>query len=481
MNKNLRHKLDQHKVNYNPQHWEQLQQRLATHNRRRWFWWKFAVVLVALIGSLLFWWIGNPKVVGTPVGVLQQQDTTSKQANGLVTKPLQVPTETIIATTTSNNEVAKPTLAVDKLSAMPDKKAMVAKKSFLEVKAKNNQKTYKGKQGNKQENGQRNKQKSSQVSKQPTQQQGQQPRNKIVETPAPVQPVASEELPQLITLLQPMGLAPLPQDSIKKLVILPHYQADRRSQLLAAATPKVRRFRIGVVAMGMNTTLRVKDEQQFVANLTARGAVADKTLTQQIVALNMGVLAEYKIGKFSVGTGALFSGYQLNFSDAGTNQVVLDTLNQLKVSSASQVSYTIQQAIIPISLRYDVIDAQEKGKWFVSALLLNHFLLQSTKEESNLAVYNALPVNSNSVTSAPPSFGGNSKIVSQYTQQKSAIEGNLFTPFAGLQLQLGYERALGKHFSYQIEPFIRIALQGETSNKFQISSTGLSLRINYVE
>jgi uncharacterized Fe-S cluster-containing radical SAM superfamily protein len=153
----------------------------------------------------------------------------------------------------------------------------------------------------------------------------------------------------------------------------------------------------------------------------------------------------------------------------------LDTLNLLNKSASTNVRYKIKQLLIPITVRYDVV-AGKKSKWFASTMLMNNFLLESAKQEDIVAFY----FDSNQpVITSYPILTSNTTTIFRYSQQVEKVETNTFIPLAAFQFQIGYERNLGKHFSYQVEPFIRVAIKTETDNQFQVSATGLCVRMNY--
>jgi hypothetical protein len=470
MNKNLRNKLDNHEVSYNPKHWEQLNSRLADQNRHR-VWWQcglIATVLcgVLLVGSLSYQYVGkNNLKLTNKVG--DEKLHINKISNSFeVAQSKEITIAKVVADLQTIDNKADKVENVTKMkvkATFATEIKILGQTNLLENAPKNIAKNKKLVQT-------KNKNVASLLPNE-TQKVGV---SSIEEQKIPLNGLAEEKKIQYF-ILQGKNKVTLGYDTLKP-PIVPYYRKTSNTAnmpTLAEVTPKIRRFRLGLATMLMNTNLSVSNENLHSA-IGISPQHSNKT-TQQALAMNVGLLAEYNVGRFSIGTGALLAGYELNYSKAENSQIVLDTLNLLNKSASTNVRYKIKQLLIPITVRYDVV-AGKKSKWFASTMLMNNFLLESAKQEDIVAFY----FDSNQpVITSYPILTSNTTTIFRYSQQVEKVETNTFIPLAAFQFQIGYERNLGKHFSYQVEPFIRVAIKTETDNQFQVSATGLCVRMNY--
>lgn len=108
---------------------------------------------------------------------------------------------------------------------------------------------------------------------------------------------------------------------------------------------------------------------------------------------------------------------------------------------------------IPVNVRYDIA-YNEKRRWFVSTGLSTYLM---DKEDYNL----------NYVWS-----GG-----TNYNSYKSDSNSNYL--FSILNLSVGFERSLGKHFSIQAEPYLKIPMKGLGYGNMRMDSYGVYFSLKY--
>ncbi|WP_077919305.1 hypothetical protein [Spirosoma sp. 209] len=116
---------------------------------------------------------------------------------------------------------------------------------------------------------------------------------------------------------------------------------------------------------------------------------------------------------------------------------------------------------IPINLRYDVIsqtrsNGRPPNRWFVSGGVTSYILL---KEDYT---YNY----------ATPSDPG-------IRYRSLAVDSTTRYGLSHLNLSVGYERALSRRLSWQIEPFMKVPLKGVGYFKIDLLSTGAFLSLRY--
>jgi hypothetical protein len=479
MNKNLRNKLDNHEVSYNPKHWEQLNSRLADQNRRK-VWWQYGMIAtvvcgVLLVGSLSYQYIGKNDLKLTDKVGAEKLYTNKVEQSLAVAQNKEMKTVEVVADLQTVDNKADKVENATKVKAKTTSKTIAKTTSVAETKAVGQTNLLENAQKNVAKNKNLIQTKDKNVASLLPNKTQKTSISSLAEQKTPVNALAEEQKIQYF-ILQGKNKVVLGYDTLKP-PIIPYYRKTNNSAnmpTLAEATPKIRRFRLGLATMLMNTNLSVSNENQ--SNVVGVGSQHSNKTTQQALAMNMGLLAEYSVGRFSIGTGALLAGYELNYGKSENSQIALDTFSLLNKSASNNVTYKIKQLLIPITVRYDAV-VGKKGKWFASAMLINNFLLESTKQEEKVAFFFE---NDQPVITSTPSQTPNTKTIFRYSQQTEKVETNNFIPLTALQFQIGYERNVGKHFSYQIEPFVRLALRSETDSQFQVSATGVCVRMNYL-
>ena len=116
---------------------------------------------------------------------------------------------------------------------------------------------------------------------------------------------------------------------------------------------------------------------------------------------------------------------------------------------------------IPINLRYDIAlrprpNGQAPGRWFVSGGVTSYIMQQEKY------VYN-YPVGAHTYPSTP-----------KERNEKTGLYG-----FSQLNLSVGYERALSRRLSWQVEPFAKVPLKGVGFFKINLLSTGAFFSLRY--
>lgn len=153
---------------------------------------------------------------------------------------------------------------------------------------------------------------------------------------------------------------------------------------------------------------------------------------------NLGALLEYRLSsRWSVQTGAIWS---MKRYKAGGDQYDADLDYWTKFpKKPEEISGQCSMIDIPINVRYDIavqprLDKQvQPSRWFVSAGVTSYVTL---KEDY-------------SYTYSAHSYG-----VKQWTAPSGGYG------FSQLNLSVGYERALGRRLSWQVEPFLKAPLKG---------------------
>ncbi len=485
MNKDLRNKLGSYEPPYNPQHWEQLSQRLAHAQQQRNHWYYAAAAALALfilVGIGVFFYEPTNSVSKN------EQRNELKNTNDTIAKiELAIPkidekvTEQAKLVTESNksknNKISKNTKNSLKIENKPENRGVVAKSNTNN----NNQETSKIIKSNKVSNkGLKNKNKIQKVANQNDNKiaknktipnkmsrvgEGQvgisennssknvnlvattKINNEIVEN------LINHEITGFKTLRFPAIDSAAIADSAKFQMV--YYKANTNK--IASNKTKFP-LRVGVVVMPMLATWTAKS-----TSTTSQMATQNGQQTQGFM-VNAGAVAEWKINRFLVGSGVIFSNYMLTTPQEKGLDFAIDTTYQLNLFLSSQQN--IQELLIPISLRYDFKTA-EKGNWFVTANIFNSYLLSEQFSQTTVANYFQTTANVS---------GSNNK---KTTYSESRETQHTLQFFSAFQIQAGYERLVTKHFSYQIEPFFRLSLQSQNNNNLQLYAAGISLRVNY--
>lgn len=491
MNKDLRNKLGSYEPPYNPQHWEQLSQRLAYAQQQRNHWYYAAVAALALfilVGIGVFLYeptssvakseinhendtiakteLAVPKIANRTTNEITNKaiDKTEEKSREQIKQGQLAPENNVndnkiseINKINSKNisknennpqnrgEVAKNTINNNNKVITKNKKYNKITKKVL--KSKNKMQKVANPNDNKIAQNKIMPNKMSRVGE------GQvgvsknssfennsllatKINNEIIEN------LMSHEMTGFKTLRFPaIGSASM-LDTTKKLIayykVIPNKIASTKTKFP---------LRVGAVVMPMLATWTTRDGQQ----------------TQGFM-INAGVLAEWKIGRFLVGSGVLVSNYTLTTPQEKGLDFAIDTAYQLNLFVSSQQN--IQELLIPISLRYD-FKTTEKGKWFIGANIFNSYLLSEQFSQTTVAKYFNTTAN----------LSGNANNKTSYSENRETQHRLQF--FSAIQLQTGYERVVTKHLSYQIEPFFRVGLQSQNNNNLQLYAAGVSLRVNY--
>ena len=117
---------------------------------------------------------------------------------------------------------------------------------------------------------------------------------------------------------------------------------------------------------------------------------------------------------------------------------------------------------IPINLRYDLAlhsapDGQVLNRWFVSGGITTYIMRQEDYD------YNYADPNSPHIYANMRGWHGST---GQYN-------------LSHLNVSAGYEQALGKRFSWQVEPFVKVPLRNVGYFKIDLLSTGAFLSLRY--
>lgn len=483
MNKDLRNKLGSYEPPYNPQHWEQLSQRLA-HAQQRNHWYYAAAAALALfilVGIGVFFYeptssVSKNELKNTNDTIAKIELVTPQINEKIINKIDEKVTEQAKLITESSknngNKISKNSLKIENKSQNSE---VVAKSN-----TNNNKETLKIIKSNKVSNkGLKNKNKIQKVANQNDNKiaQNKNTQNKmsrVGEEQVGISENSNSENTNLVTtnkinenLINLVnhgitGFKTLRFPAIDSSAItdtakfqMAYYKANANK--IASNKTKFP-LRVGAVVMPMLARWTEKP----AATSTATAMTAKNGQQTEGFMVNVGLLAEWKINRFSLGSGVVFSNYTLATPQEKGLDFAIDTTYQLNLFLSSQQN--IQELLIPISLRYD-LRTVEKGKWFVTANLFNSYLLSEQFSQTTVANYFNTTINL---------LGYNNK--TSYSESRETQHTLQF--FSAFQIQAGYERLVTKHFSYQLEPFFRLSLQSQNNNS-QFYAAGVSLRVNY--
>lgn len=172
---------------------------------------------------------------------------------------------------------------------------------------------------------------------------------------------------------------------------------------------------------------------------------------------NLGALIEYRIAsRWSVQAGAIWS---LKIYKAAGDQYNADLDYWTKFpKKPEEISGQCSMIDIPINVRYDIavqprLDQRlQPSRWFVSGGVTSYVTLKENY----------------SYTYPAYSYG-----VKQWTAPSGSYG------FSQLNLSVGYEQALGRRLSWQVEPFLKAPLKGVGFFNIDLLSTGAFLSIRY--
>jgi hypothetical protein len=164
---------------------------------------------------------------------------------------------------------------------------------------------------------------------------------------------------------------------------------------------------------------------------------------------NFGVQAGYRFSdRWSVNTGVI---YTKKFYQADSQDFHYKMPNNYKLKN---VEGNCAMWEIPVNVRYDV-SFNDKRRWFISTGLSTYLM---DKEDYDVYYYTW----SNNVYSWPIKSDSNSNYI-----------------FSIVNLSAGMERSLGKHFSIQAEPYLKIPLKGLGMGSMRMTSYGVLFTLKY--
>ncbi|GAB3793674.1 hypothetical protein GCM10028819_05710 [Spirosoma humi] len=172
---------------------------------------------------------------------------------------------------------------------------------------------------------------------------------------------------------------------------------------------------------------------------------------------NVGVLLEYRLApRWSVQTGIIQSTkiYRATASDYTLNNYYKNAMYTIPQGADGQC----RMLDIPLNVRYDFLlspraDGRSPSRWFITGGVTSYFIEQETY------VYKYT--------------GYAHKPIPVYSEK-----GDNYG-FSQVNLSAGYERALTKRLSWQIEPFMKIPLKQVGYLKLNLLSTGTFFSIRY--
>lgn len=430
MNKDLRNKLGSYEPPYNPEHWQQLSDRLAVANQRRNYL-PYAAAILLLIGVViaLVCYMSSPQPTKDIIIIA---NNTPNLDSHTVTKTTAITAENIAPITNhdtklhdkASTELQKTVESVNqKESKAIAKNASQAQKNVIKFsKTPQNKTTHSVKTVIVATKIANITEKPSNIMTKPTQ-------NSIGEN--------VEILPQklIFSTIQRKEYAAFPKNDTLK----PKFRYFDLKEVQQITQRKKRNWRIGVLAMPMLAMWNKTQKQDF--------------------AVEKGLAVEYKFNKMAIGTGVWLSHYEINTPREQSLNLRVDS--SYTVNTYLSANQQTTALLLPISLRYNLVE-DEKNSFFITANLLNTFLLSDKQQQRTVTEYNFNLVNSTFMPSKKSSFE-NSQQVQNDLQLSSAV-----------QFQVGYERKLSKTLSCQVEPFVRVGLRKEQSY-----AMGVALRMNY--
>ena len=176
---------------------------------------------------------------------------------------------------------------------------------------------------------------------------------------------------------------------------------------------------------------------------------------------NVGLLLEYRLAsRWSVQAGVIRS--TKVYKALPSDYALPDYMKKWKLLPES-VSGRCDMFDIPINLRYDValrprLNGQAPSRWFVSGGVTTYIMRQENY------VYNYAEIDKPHIYPSTPKAWSTS--TGRYN-------------FSQLNLSAGYERALGRRLSWQVEPFVKVPLKGVGYYKINLLSTGAFFSLRY--
>jgi hypothetical protein len=432
MNKDLRNKLGNYEPPYNPEHWQQLSDRLAVANQRRNYL-PYAAAILLLLGVMaaLVCYVYSSQPEKDVIAITQidsnmvaksatdnSQNVASQTNND---KKLQEKVSNQLQIATQNNTNANQSDSNTKNVVIADinhsQKNTLKTTETGKKEAKNDVKTVIN---------------STKATDLPTQLS-----NVIAPNTQNSSPATVEILPQklIFSTIQRKEYAEFPKNDTLK----PKFRYFDLKEVQQITQRKKKMWRFGVLAMPMLAVWNKKQRQEFD--------------------VEKGLVLEYKFNKIAIGTGVWLSHYEINTPREQSLNLRVDS--SYTVNTYLSANQQTTALLLPISLRYNLLE-NEKNSFFITANLLNTFLLSEKQQQKTITEYNFDFINSTFTPNKRSSF-----------ENQQHIQNDLQL-FSALQFQLGYERKLNKNLSCQIEPFVRVGLHKEQSY-----ATGVALRMNY--
>lgn len=175
---------------------------------------------------------------------------------------------------------------------------------------------------------------------------------------------------------------------------------------------------------------------------------------------NVGLLLEYRLAtRWSVQAGVMQSTkvYKAATSDYALPDYVTNWMVQ-----PYGVDGTCNMIDIPLNIRYDIAlrprqNGQAPSRWFVSGGVTSYIMKQENY------VYQYADPTSPHIYPKNRGWSG-----------KTGAYG-----FSELNLSAGYERAISRRFSWQVEPYLKVPLKGVGYYKINLLSTGAFFSLRY--
>ena len=177
---------------------------------------------------------------------------------------------------------------------------------------------------------------------------------------------------------------------------------------------------------------------------------------------NYGVMAQYRLSnRFSLQTGALISTKKYQTS----SEYYVWPTSWARDPWPSDINGTCTMIDVPLNVRYDWLlrpkgDGRMPARWFASTGLTSYFIRRE------IYTYDY----------ADPSDPRIKYL--GWDNQKAGVPGGKFG-FSNLNVSVGYEHPIGRHLSWQVEPFMKIPLQQVGFFKVRLLSTGAFIGLKY--
>lgn len=175
---------------------------------------------------------------------------------------------------------------------------------------------------------------------------------------------------------------------------------------------------------------------------------------------NIGALLEYRLApRWSVQAGVIQSTKVYKAQTADYGYVPEYLLNQH--AKLERIDGRCNMFDIPINLRYDIflrprLNGQAPSRWFVSGGVTTYIIKQEDYHYKYLNDANIYPNTPQDFSTRTGGYG-----------------------FSNLNLSVGYERALSRRLSWQVEPFMKVPVKGVGYFKINLLSTGAFFSIRY--